>query len=99
VSDEDASAVSPPFDERPAEPAAEAQPVAPPRAEVAEPAAQEAPKRRSTIREPASLRDSGPSGPSPTLPPPQPVISSTAAEESGTPKRGWWAKRFSGDKS
>lgn len=54
------------------------------------------PRKRSTVREPASLRESAPS---PTLPPPQPVISSTAAEESGTPKRGWWAKRFSGDKS
>jgi ribonuclease E len=110
VSDEDASAVSPPFDERPAERAAEAQSAPPPRAEVPEHAAQEtpreapreAPKRRSTTREPASSRDSGssgPSGPSPTLPPPQPVISSTAAEESGTPKRGWWGKRLLGDKS
>jgi hypothetical protein len=26
------------------------------------------------------------------------VISSTASEESGTPKRGWWAKRIMGDK-
>jgi ribonuclease E len=100
VSDEDASAVSPPFDERPAERATEARPVPPPRADAQEQVAHEAPKeaqkRRSTTREPASVRESGPS---PTLPPPQPVISSTAAEESGTPKRGWWAKRFSGDKS
>jgi ribonuclease E len=99
VSEEDASAVSPPFDERPPEPAAEVRP-APPRADAQEQAPQEAPKeaqkRRSTTHEPASSRDSSPS---PTLPPPQPVISSTAAEESGTPKRGWWGKRLLGDKS
>jgi hypothetical protein len=27
------------------------------------------------------------------------VISSTASEDSGQPKRGWWAKRLLGDKS
>jgi hypothetical protein len=32
------------------------------------------------------------------LPPPTPVISSTANEESATPKRGWWGKRLLGDK-
>ena len=45
VSDEDASAVSPPFDERPAAIAAEARPVPPPRADVQEQVPQEAPKR------------------------------------------------------
>ncbi len=97
VSDEDASAVSPPFEERPAEIAAETRPAAPPRAEVQEPVLPEPPKRRSTIREPAPFAAEGAAPPSPTLPPPTPVISSTS-EESGTPKRGWWAKRFSGDK-
>jgi ribonuclease E len=100
VSDEDASAVSPPFDERQAERATETRSVPPPHADTQEQVAQEAPKeaqkRRSTTREPVSVRESGPA---PTLPPPQPVISSTAAEENGTPKRGWWAKRFSGDKN
>jgi hypothetical protein len=33
------------------------------------------------------------------LPPPAPVISSTASDEGGTPKRGWWAKKLLGDKS
>jgi hypothetical protein len=35
--------------------------------------------------------------PSPTLPPPQPVVSSTASAED-KPKRGWWGKRLLGDK-
>jgi hypothetical protein len=33
------------------------------------------------------------------VPPPAPVISSTASEETGQPKRGWWGKRLLGDKS
>ena len=96
VSDEDASAVSPRFDERPDEPVAETPPPPPAAPEFAPPAphAEEAPRRRSTVRESAF----GSEGPSPALPPPTPVVSSTA-EEPATPKRGWWAKRFSGDKS
>jgi ribonuclease E len=57
---------------------------------------QDTPRRRSTVREPASFRSD--SAPSPTLPPPTPVISSTVTEDSGTPKRGWWGKRLLGDK-
>jgi ribonuclease E len=97
VSDEDASFIAPPFDERLAEPAPVAQQPEPPRVE-AQPAAQEPPRRRSTIREPAPFASDGAPPPAPTLPPAQPVISSSAPEETGTPKRGWWAKRFSGDK-
>ncbi len=89
VSDEDASSVSPPFEERPAEPMNEPQPVPPPPS----PPADEPPRRRSTVRESAFGAE-----PSPTLPPTTPVISSTG-EETAAPKRGWWAKRFGGDKS
>jgi ribonuclease E len=56
------------------------------------------PRRRSTIREPAPISASGaPPAPATTLPPPTPVIVSTASEEA-TPKRGWWGKRLLGDK-
>jgi ribonuclease E len=57
----------------------------------------EAPRRRSTIREAAPVGVASPPMPSP-MPAPTPVISSTASEEGGTPKRGWWAKRLLGDK-
>ena len=53
---------------------------------------QETPRRRSTIREPAPISAAGAS------PSPAPVISSTASDETGTPKRGWWGKRLIGDK-
>jgi ribonuclease E len=87
VSEEDADAVAPPFDHGPeASPALEQAGGEP-----------EPPRRRSTVREPAPFGVEG-APPSPTLPPPTPVVSSTAREESGTPKRGWWAKRIMGDK-
>jgi ribonuclease E len=56
----------------------------------------EPPRRRSTIREPAPIA----AGvvPAPVLPPSAPVISSTASDAAGTPKRGWWGKRLLGDK-
>jgi ribonuclease E len=88
VSEEDASGIAPPFEQTPAPALPEAAPMAS--------APQEAPRRRSTTREPAPLSGAAPS---PTLPPPAPVISSTASEEGGTPKRGWWAKKLLGDKS
>ena len=60
--------------------------------------AQEQPRRRSTIREPASFAaESAPKPPSATSPT-VPVVSSTGSEESATPKRGWWGKRLLGDK-
>ena len=61
----------------------------------------EPPRRRSTIREPAPIATAGapPPAPVPTSPPPAPIVSSTASEETGQPKRGWWAKRLLGDKS
>jgi hypothetical protein len=62
---------------------------------------QEAPRRRSTIREPAPVGASAPSAPVPVTPPPTPVVSSTAPEtaapETAAPKRGWWGKRLLGD--
>jgi len=81
-----------PYNEPPASPA-EPQPAA------SAPAEREPPRRRSTIREPAPFAAPGASPPpSPTIPPPQPVVSSTASDDAGQPKRGWWAKRFLGDK-
>ncbi len=90
VSEEDADAMAPPFDRRPEAAPANAAP------SEAEPSL-EPPRRRSTVREPAPFGVEGAS-PSPTLPPPTPVVSSTAREETGTPKRGWWGKRILGDK-
>jgi ribonuclease E len=55
----------------------------------------EPPRRRSTIREPATLGASS----STSAPPPAPVVSSTTSEEAATPKRGWWGRRLLGDKS
>ncbi|HEY6859370.1 MAG TPA: Rne/Rng family ribonuclease [Pseudolabrys sp.] len=82
--------VPPPPEERPALPPAEAPtPII---------GAQEPPRRRSTIREPAPFAaDSAPVPPS-NIPTPTPVISSTSAEETSAPKRGWWGKRLLGDK-
>src|SRR6478672_6782264 len=60
--------------------------------------AQEPSRRRSTIREPAPFAsETPPPAPAPASPP-APVISSTGAEETATPKRGWWGKRLLGDK-
>jgi ribonuclease E len=87
VSEEDADAMAPPFDREPEAPAQTA---------PAEPeAVQEPPRRGSTVREPAQF---APEGVPPPSPPPAPVVSSPASEESGAPKRGWWAKRLMGDK-
>ena len=59
--------------------------------------AQEAPRRRSTIREAAPVSSGAPStpAPAPAYEPPAPVVSSTAPEPA-TPKRGWWGKRLLG---
>ncbi len=121
VSDEDASAIAPPFDEPAAphayEPAAmerpiidrpynqppvsapEPQPAPPPQAATPAPVEPEPPRRRSTIREPAPIAIAGAPPPAPSAPPPTPIVSSTAGDETGQPKRGWWAKRLLGDKS
>ena len=62
------------------------------------PPAQETPRRRSTIREPAPVSAAGaPPAPAPAYEPPTPVISSTAPE-TAAPKRGWWGKRLLGGK-
>ena len=102
VSEEDADAMAPPFDQGPEapppEPAPVAAPAAPP-APAASPAPAEPPRRRSTVREPAPFAAEGaPPPPAPTLPPTTPVISSTAGEETAAPKRGWWGRRLLGDK-
>ncbi|HEY0300607.1 MAG TPA: hypothetical protein VGC36_04715, partial [Rhizomicrobium sp.] len=81
-----APAYAAPVDERPAQPIADSH--AP---------AQEPPRRRSTIREPAPFAAGGAPAPAPVLP--QPVVVSTAADEPAQPKRGWWGKRLLGDNS
>jgi ribonuclease E len=96
---------TPPHSERPAqEPVYEAPPApAPAHAEMTPLPAptQEAPRRRSTIREPAPVSTGAPSAPTPApaqtpaYEPPTPVISSTAPE-TAAPKRGWWGKRLLG---
>ncbi len=72
-------------------------------AAVAE-AEQEPQRRRSTVRERVPIAIEGASqdasqAPSPTLPPPTPVISVSSSEEPAQPKRGWWGKRILGDKT
>ncbi len=113
VSDEDASAIAPPSDEpmterpiidrpysQPPDFSSEPQPAAPTQAVTPIQAEPEPPRRRSTIREPAPIAITGasPPAPVPSAPPPAPIVSSTASEETGQPKRGWWAKRLLGDK-
>ncbi|NWG25399.1 MAG: Rne/Rng family ribonuclease [Pseudorhodoplanes sp.] len=75
-------------------PAASA-PVSPP-----EPVMREAPRRRSTIREPAPVLDSGTGSavftppPPPPAPQPEPVAQPAEAAETDRPRRfGWWSKR------
>ncbi|HZL40699.1 MAG TPA: Rne/Rng family ribonuclease [Pseudolabrys sp.] len=83
---EPARSYSPPPDERPT-----------PQAAAPAPTEQEPPRRRSTIREPAPFSGAS-AAPAPSVPPPTPVISSTASEDGSQPKRGWWAKKLLGDK-
>jgi len=113
LSDEDASAVAPPFEESGAVEAAPEPVVAMPEAKVAAPepepappqppaaAEPEPPRRRSTVREPAPISAGAdtaqPSAAQPSAPAPTPVVSSTGGDTS-QPKRGWWAKRLLGDK-
>jgi ribonuclease E len=78
--------------EQPAPPPPEPRPAPEAKAPVGE--RQEPPRRRSTIREPAPIGADR----VPPAPPPTPVIVTTASEDSGQPKRGWWAKRLLGDK-
>jgi ribonuclease E len=64
------------------------------------PPAAEAPRRRSTVREPAPIfRDSTPPIPTPAQPSPPPpvVVTSSADDDAAKPRRtGWWAKRLMG---
>ena len=78
---------------------AEHRPTPPPDEPAAPASEQDAPRRRSTIREPVVFSAEG-MPPSPAnLPPSTPVISSSGADEQTAPKRGWWGKRLLGDKS
>jgi ribonuclease E len=78
---------------------AEAEAEAAEEAEAAQEAAQAPQRRRSTVRERAPIAIEGePRPPSPTLPPPAPVISVSSSDEPSPPKRGWWGKRILGDK-
>jgi ribonuclease E len=79
--------------ERPAEtPAPERAPAAE-TAQSGSPSEPEAPRRGSTVREPASFTRPAPDAPAPT-----PVVSSSGSEEQAPPKRGWWGRRLLGDK-
>ena len=86
----------PPVAEPPAPPPT---PVASPEpVEAATPEPSPAPRRRSTVREPAPIGgDNGytPTPPSPPVELPQPVVSSSAdSEDAERPRRsGWWSKR------
>ena len=80
-----------PVEERPAPAAAEYS--------ATSASAQEPPRRRSTIREPAPFAAESAPKPASATSPTVPVISSTGSDESAAPKRGWWAKRLLGDKS
>jgi ribonuclease E len=102
VSDEDASGIAPPFERSvtveppPHTYAAAPEPKPAPALASSEPPPQEAPRRRSTIREPAPIGASAQAAAAPVTPPPEPVVSSTAPE-TAAPKRGWWGKRLLGD--
>jgi ribonuclease E len=72
-------------------PAADAGPTAQVTEAVTE-TATETPRRRSTIREPAGAVPAAPSSSS------APVVSSTSAEDTAQPKRGWWGRRLMGGK-
>jgi ribonuclease E len=63
------------------------------------PASEEAPRRRSTVREPAPLSGEAAAAPVPSpASSPTPVISVSSGEETAPPKRGWWGKRLLGNK-
>ncbi len=62
-----------------------------------------APRRRSTVREPAPSAGNAETSPSPATPPPpaaapQPVITEVGDDESAEQprRRGWWSRRFAG---
>jgi ribonuclease E len=88
---------SPPYENEPAsKESTEYRPAPPPEVSAVAGGEQEVPRRRSTIREPASFSSDGPApanNPSST-----PVVSSSGADEPAAPKRGWWGKRLLGDK-
>jgi len=91
VSEEDADAMAPPFDREPE--------TAPHAAAPSEPeSSDQAPRRRSTIREPVPFGGAQAPTPSAILPPPKPVISSTSSDQPIEPRRGWWGKRLLGNK-
>jgi ribonuclease E len=84
-------------------PAFSEQPAAEPHASaVPAPAEEPAPRRRSTVREPAPTANNAepahsPAAPAPTAAP-EPVITEIGDEESAEQprRRGWWSRRFAG---
>jgi ribonuclease E len=70
-----------------------APPVPPPMSQPMSQPEAEAPRRRSTIREPAPTGSSAPAATPAPAPPPAPVVSSPEGSEAAPPKRGWWGKR------
>jgi ribonuclease E len=61
----------------------------------------EAPRRRSTVREPAPISSgesaAPPAPPPPAAPAPEPVVEATATEDTSQPRKtGWWSRRFAG---
>ena len=80
----------------PIEPHPAPEPEAPAVVDVQDP---DAPRRRSTIREPAAFSGEGMSSLPASSPSSAPVVSSSGADETAAPRRGWWGKRLLGDKS
>jgi ribonuclease E len=103
VSDEDAMVMAPSFPQPAAVHADAAPAAAAPGAPAVGPLPEQAPRRRSTVREPApvaSVSEAAPPSPPPQAAPAsvaEPVVSSTS-NEPATPKRGWWGRRLLGDK-
>lgn len=97
LSDEDASVMAPRFEE----PAPVHIHIPAPEVEAAP---QEAPRRRSTVREAAPVVTSEGAPPPAPMPAPEPTptptpVISTTGEEPAAPKRGWWGRKLLGDKT
>jgi len=98
VADLDAAPTAAP----PAPPPAPPEPASGPTSQAAAPPAEEPPRRRSTVREPAPISGnqdvSQPAPPQPPPPAPQPVITELGeSEDTNRPRRsGWWSRRIAG---
>jgi ribonuclease E len=103
LSDEDAGVMAPSFPQQTPVHAEPEHAAAAPSAPAAEVMPEPAPRRRSTIREPAPIAAAPETAAAPMpVPTPEPapasapVVSSTS--EPAAPKRGWWGRRLLGDK-